>query len=449
MTTVTGRRLILATAWLFLLAACAPAAQPSPTTAPAKPALSKAEGPAATTAPAKPAEAKPAASPTAVAKPAEAKPAASPVAKPAEAKPAASPAAKPAEAKPAASPASKPAPSTGSGQALSKAEGATVDDKAVADFYRGKTVKIIVGFSPGGGFDTYARGLSRHIGKHIPGTPTVIVENMPGAGSMLAANSVFNAQPKDGTVVVHYIGGIILQQYLGNQGAQFDSSKFQFLGAPTPDSGTCVVRKDAGVTDLAQLRGAQKPLILGGTAPGSNTDDIPNVLKTSLGLNVNLVPGYGGTSDIRLATERGEVQGGCWGWESISVTWKDGLAAGDIIPVGQAGDQPHPDLRNVKMFRDLAQNDEQRQIVKFGIDAPAVFNRPFALAPGVPADRVAALRQAFAATMEDREFRDDAAKANLAIAPISGQRIEQLVQELFAMPADIKTKLQPILLAKP
>src|SRR5919199_1650660 len=318
----------------------------------------------------------------------------------------------------------------------------------VADFYRGKTLRFVVGFSAGGGFDTYARAISRYFGKYVPGNPTVVVENMPGAGSMLSANNLANALPKDGTVVAHFIGGIILQQYLGNPGAQFDASKLQYLGAPTPDSGVCVVRKDAGISNLAELRNRGEPLIFAGTAAGSNTDDIPNVLRQALGLNLKLVSGYAGTAEMRLAIDRGEAQAGCWGWESLSVTYADGLSAGTVVPIAQAGEQPHPDLPSVPMFRDLATTDVQRQVVKFGIDAPAVFNRPFVVAAEVPPERLAALRQAFTDTMKDPAFLEDAQKAKLAIAPISGEHIAELVQDLFKMPADVKSTLQGVMLVK-
>jgi tripartite-type tricarboxylate transporter receptor subunit TctC len=324
----------------------------------------------------------------------------------------------------------------------------TASTGQVADFYRGKTIRFVVGFSPGGGFDTYARAISRYFGNYVPGNPTVVVENMPGAGSMLSANNLANALPKDGTVVAHFIGGIILQQYLGNPGAQFDASKLQYLGAPTPDSGVCVVRKDAGVSNLAELRNRAEPLIFAGTAAGSNTDDIPNVLRQAFGLNLKLVSGYAGTAEMRLAIDRGEAQAGCWGWESLSVTYADGLSAGSVVPIAQAGDQPLADLPSVPMFRDLATTDVQRQVAKFGIDAPAVFNRPFVVAGEVPPDRVAALRQAFADTLKDPAFIEDAQKAKLAIAPISGERIAELVQELFSMPADVKTTLQSVMLVK-
>ncbi|HYY87667.1 MAG TPA: hypothetical protein VFA49_02645, partial [Chloroflexota bacterium] len=217
-------------------------------------------------------------------------------------------------------------PATAAPQATSAASAAAGGQ--VADFYRGKTIRIVVGFSPGGGFDTYARAISRYLGKYVPGNPVIVVENMPGAGSMLSANNLANTLPKDGSVVAHFIGGIILQQYLGNPGAQFDASKLQYLGAPTPDTGVCVVRKDTGVSNLAELRNRSEPLIFAGTAAGSNTDDIPNVLRQALGLNLKLVSGYAGTAEMRLAIDRGEAQAGCWGWESLSVTYADGLGAG-------------------------------------------------------------------------------------------------------------------------
>jgi tripartite-type tricarboxylate transporter receptor subunit TctC len=405
---------------VLLVTACAQ--QPA---APAKPA------------PAAPAPAAPAASPAAAA---AAKPAESPAAA-APAKPAASPAAAPAAAptaSPATAPAAKPAASPA---AAPQAKPATpVDTKAIADFYQGKTVRIIVGFAAGGGYDTYGRLVARFLGKHIPGNPTVIVENMPGAGSLLAANTVYKTSAKDGTIIAHFIGGMITQKVIvENPAVEFDPEKYNWLGGPTPDTAACAVRKESGFTSLNEAR--TKELVLGGTAPGSTTDDIPNTLK-AIGLNIKMVDGYDGTSRIRLAADSGEVMGGCWGWESISVTWKDALASGDVKVLAQGGPRPHPELQGVPMMQDVAQTEEQKQLVQAGIVAPGQISRGFAVAPEVPADRVQALRTALMATLNDPELKAEADKAGIAINPVPAEEFYARIKDLQDLPPALKQKLK-------
>lgn len=399
---------------LMLAAACAPAAQPSPTNAPAKP--------AATTAPEKPTQA-PAAK-------TESKPAASPAAK-TEAKPAASPAAK-TEAKPAASPAAK------------------VDSKAVADFYKGKTVRFIVGFAPGGGFDTYTRMIARHIGRFIPGAPTVIVENMEGASSRLAANNVFNVAPKDGTVLVNFHGNLFMQQLFGAPGIEFQAERWGFLGVPARDRNLCMASDRSGITNLQEVqKPAGKQIVLGTESPGSTTYDVPALLTEALGLNAKLVQGYRGTAPTRLAMEQGEVDGMCgWSWESAKTSNFADFESGKIVPIVQVTDKPISDMPSkqpVPLARDLARTDDAKQLIKVGIENVSSFNRPYLAPPGVPADRLQALRSAFQDVLKDPTLLDDAKKAKLDINPVSAEELEQLVKETVNMSSDIKAKLKKIL----
>ena len=321
------------------------------------------------------------------------------------------------------------------------------DEQAVASFYRGKTLRIVVGFAPGGGFDTYARAVGRHINRHIPGSPTVIVENMPGAGSLIAANNVYAAARPDGLTIGHWIGGLILQQLLGAPGHEFDARKYRYLGAPTPDNVVCAVRKDAGYRTIPEAVASQQPVILGGTAAGSNTDDAPKALAAALGFNLRLISGYSGTSTIRQAADGGEVHGGCWGWESIKVTWKSGLDSGDVIPILQAGHQKLRDLPNVDFAPDIARTDEARQLIMSGVVVPGRIQRPFAVHPNTPEDRLQALRRAFLATLADPQFLEDAQKATLDVDPIPGDEYEKLVDELFQTPEPVKERLKSILLS--
>jgi tripartite-type tricarboxylate transporter receptor subunit TctC len=413
-------------ALVLLAAACAPAAPPSPTAAPAKP--TEPPKPAATAAPAKPTEApaaKPA--PTAPAKPAEAKPAASPAAKPA-----ASPAAKPAEAKPAASPAAK----------------AAFDAKSIADFYRGKTVKIIVGLSAGGGYDLTSRLIARYLPKYIPGEPTVIVENRPGAGSALAANTIYNTEPKDGTIIGNISPTLVLRQALGQPGVEYDGARIQWLGATAKDFTTCLVRSDTGVTSIQDSING-KEIILATLGPGDNSHDVPALMNASLGTRFKLVPGYQGAAQFRLAVDNKEADGFC-------ITFISGMLIGDTerlsganpaarIIVSLAERNPdHPFLKDVPTADSLARDAEAKTLLR-AVDAAQIFNKPYFVAPGVPADRVAALRAALASTYADPAFVDEAKKARFDISPSSGEEVERVVRDVLNIPPPLLDKLKAVL----
>lgn len=340
---------------------------------------------------------------------------------------------------------SRPAAAPSGSPGGSAPAAAAYDEQAVANYYSGKTVRFVVGFAPGGGFDTYSRAIARHIGKHIPGNPAVIVDNMVGGGSLTAANYVYGGTRPDGLTIGTWIGGLITQQLLGGEGIEFDALKYRFLGAPTPDSPVCAVRKDSGFRTLSQAINAPQPLILGGTAPGSTTDDVPKVLGAALGVNYKLVSGYGGTANIRQAADSGEIQGGCWAWESIKVTWKAGIESGDVQVIAQAAPKKIADLPNVEYVLDLAKTDEAKQLLQVGIITPSALTRPYAMHPDTPNDRVIAMRKAFMAVFQDPEFMEEAQKAQLDVAPIPGEEYERLVREVFATPEALKAKLKAAL----
>ncbi|HEU4343253.1 MAG TPA: tripartite tricarboxylate transporter substrate-binding protein [Candidatus Binatia bacterium] len=315
-------------------------------------------------------------------------------------------------------------------------------------FFRGKTVRIIVGFSPGGGFDTYARAISRHMHKHIPGNPSVIVENMTGAGSLIAANNVYKVAKPDGLTMGHFIGGLFVQQLLGRAGVEFDGRKFEYVGTPVPDKPVCALTKASGITSAEKWFAAKTPVKLGGTAPGSNTDDIPKILKAALGLPLQLVTGYKGTSDIRLAAEGGELAGGCWGWDSIRATWRKGIESGDAVVVLQTLPKPHPELPKIPLAINYAKTQEARQLIQAGIHDVSDVIRPYVLPPGTPKDRVQIMRKAFMDTMKDREFLADAEKSKLDIEPLSGEELEKTVLGLFKLSPSLIGKLKEALEAK-
>jgi tripartite-type tricarboxylate transporter receptor subunit TctC len=238
------------------------------------------------------------------------------------------------------------------------------------EFYKDKTIRVIVGFSAGGGFDTYARMIARHMGKHIPGNPTMIVENMGGAGSLLAANYLFARAKPDGLTIGNFIGTLVLQQIYGTKGIEFDARRFEWLGAPVQDMTACALTKASGVTNLEQWFAAKEPVKLGGEAPGANDSDTPRVLKTALGLPIQLIEGYKGTSQIRLAAEAGEVAGGCWTLESIKVTWRKGLESGLVNMVLQLGPKKHPEFPNVPNAIDYAKTDDARMLIETAVHHP-------------------------------------------------------------------------------
>ena len=319
------------------------------------------------------------------------------------------------------------------------------DELAVARFYQGKTVRFIVGFAPGGGFDTYTRTIARHFGKHIPGNPAVIVDNMAGGGSLTAANYMYNAARPDGLTVGNWIGSLALSQALGGEGIEFDARKFRFLGVPTPDSVACAVRKESGFKAPSDSINSPQPMILGGVAPGTVTDDLPKLLVAVLGANIKLVSGYSGTATIRQAADGGEVHGGCWTWESIKVTSRAALEAGDVLMIGQAAPQKLAELPGVEHVLDLVKTEEDRQLFRVGVVLPSQITRPYSVHPDTPPDRLRALRQAFRAALADPEFVEEAEKARLDINPISGEEVERIVREMFEVPESVKARLRTIL----
>jgi len=317
---------------------------------------------------------------------------------------------------------------------------------SVDDFYKGKNVRIVVGFSAGGGFDTYARALARHMGKHIPGGPGVVVENMTGAGSLIAANHVFKVAKPDGLTVGHFIGGLFLGQVLGQAGIEFDARKFEFIGAPISDHVVCAMTKASGISSIDRWIAAKTPVKMGGIAPGTSTpDNATRILKAALGLPIQLVTGYKGTAEVRLAAEGGEVAGGCWGWDSVSVTWRKALDSGDAVVVLQANRKTHPELANVPQAIKFAKSEEARKMIDVGIHGDSDIVRTYTLPPGTPKDRLQALRQAFDATLKDAEFVADAKKSRLNIGPIPVEDIEKDISGLFKLDPALLSKLKEVL----
>jgi tripartite-type tricarboxylate transporter receptor subunit TctC len=311
--------------------------------------------------------------------------------------------------------------------------------------FKGKTIRMIVGLSPGGGYDTYSRLIARHLGKHIPGNPVVAVENMDGAGSLIAANHIYKIAKPDGLTIGHIVGGLFLQQLLGKPGIEFDAVKFQFIGVPTQDNFVMGISKGTGVTNLENWKASKTVVKFGGVTPGGGTDDIPKVLAHTLGLPLQVVTGYKGTGPIRLAFHAGEVQGMCNAWESLKATWRNEVESGELVVVVQATMKPHPDLPKVPVAYTLAKNEADVKMIQLISRVNNSATRPYLLPPGTPKEIVETLRKAFMETLRDPELLEEAQKAKLDIIPDDGAGLERNVREIFKLDPPLIARLKEIL----
>jgi tripartite-type tricarboxylate transporter receptor subunit TctC len=312
-------------------------------------------------------------------------------------------------------------------------------------FFAGKTMRIIVGFAAGGGYDTYARVFARHMGKHIPGNPTITVDNMVGAGSLISANHLYKVAKPDGLTIGHFTGGLFMGQVLGQPGIEFDGQKFEFIGAAVGEDVVCGLSKASGITSVEKWLGSKTPVKLGGNSPGVTPDNAARIVKTALGLPVQVITGHKGTAAIRLAVESGELAGACFSWESMKVTWRSALQTGDLVVVLQVVNKPFPDLPNVPLAINLAKTDEARRLLKLGVQDAAAYARPFVLPPGTPKERVELLRKAFNDTLSDKGFLAETEKAGLGLDPVSGEDLRKMIVELGTLEPAFLTKLKGIL----
>jgi tripartite-type tricarboxylate transporter receptor subunit TctC len=287
-----------------------------------------------------------------------------------------------------------------------------------AEFYRGKTVTLIVGYSVGGGYDTYARVVARHLGKHIPGNPTVVVQNMPGAGSLKAANYLYNVSPKDGSAMGTFGRGIALEPMIGTSLAQFDARKFLWLGSGTNEAAVVVTWHPKQIATWADMMA--KPFTVGGEGAGSDPDVYALMLKNVFGVKLRLISGYPGTTEMALAIERGEIDGrASWSWSSLK-----------SLKLTKS-----PDLPGVPLIGDYVTSERQRQIMNLVLSRQ-IMGRPFMAPPGIPAERQVALRKAFADTMSDPEFLAEAKTRAQDVNPVGGAELDRLLADLYATPAD-------------
>ena len=308
--------------------------------------------------------------------------------------------------------------------------------QSVAEFYRGRQVQMLIGYSAGAGYDLYARVLARHMGKHIPGNPTIVPQNMPGAGSLKLANYLYSQAPKDGSVVGMVSRGMATEPLFGD--AKFDPTKFAWLGSITSEVSVCATWHTSPIKSWSDI--SAKDFTLGGMGSASETDTFSMLLRNMFGAKMKLVSGYPGGNDVNLAIERGEVDGRCgWSWSSIKSQKRAWLKEKKINVIVQMGMAKHPDLPNVPSLIELAKTDEQRQMLRL-IFTQLVLGRPFMAPPGIPEDRKIALRQAFDATMKDPEFLEEAAKLDLEISPVGAQAIDDLLAELYRTPKSVVEK---------
>lgn len=318
------------------------------------------------------------------------------------------------------------------------------DAADVADFYADKIVSLYIGYPAGGGYDVYGRLVAHHIGRFLPGNPTVIPINMEGAGSLRLANWLYNAAPRDGTAFGIVNHGVPFEPLLGNtEFAQFDPIQFTWIGSANEETVVCVAWHTANVTRLEDLYAEE--FIIGGTGPGADDFVFPKLLSGVLGVPLRFVTGYAGGNDINFAMERGEVEGRCgWTWSSVKSTRQYWLDDGSITVFLQLGLERHPDLPDVPLILDFAETDDERQMLRL-IMMRGVLGRPFLAPPDIPPERADALREAFDRMVVDPEFLEEAESLRLEIAPASGERLRQLMAEAYHMPPQLIERTRALL----
>jgi tripartite-type tricarboxylate transporter receptor subunit TctC len=315
--------------------------------------------------------------------------------------------------------------------ALGASASAHADD--IAKFYAGKSLHLVIGYAPGGGYDLYARTLARHIGRHIPGNPSIVVQNMPGAGSLKAANFLYSIAPRDGATFGGFSRGAYLDPLLGRgTGAQYEAAKFGWLGSISSEVGVCAFRTGAGIKSWADMR--TKPFIIGSTGAGADADVFPTVLRKMFTLPMKVVAGYGSAAEIVIAIKRSEVDGRCgWSWSSL-VSWnRDMLDGKQIDIVLQLATRKLVELPDVPLVTEITDNPDHQSALRL-IVSRQTMARPYVTPPGVPAERLAALRAAFDATMKDPAFLADAKRQDLEVHPVSGVEADALLKDAYATP---------------
>jgi len=305
----------------------------------------------------------------------------------------------------------------------------TKAEPSVADFYKNKNIDVYIGFSTGGLYDINARVLSRYMGRHIPGNPTLVPRNMAGAAGIRLANWLHEVAPKDGTAIGTFARGIAFNPLLGQPAGPIVATKINWIGSTNDEVSVCAARRESGITRFDQV--FERELIIGSTGGSGDDEQMPRIMDGVLGTKFRTVSGFPGGAEIKLAMQRGEVSGRCgWSWSSVKATEAEWLKDKSISILVQLSLRRHPDLPDTPLVTDFVKTDEDRQIFKVVL-ARQVMAWPFAAPPGVPADRVAALRKAFDETLKDPEFLAEAEHLNLEITPVSGERIQSLIEDVY------------------
>lgn len=319
---------------------------------------------------------------------------------------------------------------------------------SVEDFYKGKTIQFIVGGSAGGGYDTYTRLIARYFSQYVPGKPATIVQNMPGAAMLISANYTYNGAARDGTVIGHWSGPLILQHMMGNPAVQFDGRKFGWVGMPTADQLICITTERSGIRTAEDWRKSKTRVKLGAIGPGTSGTDDTKLLAAATDFPLQLIEGYKGTADIRIAAETGEVDGTCaFGWQSAKVTWANALKAKQIHVVLQTMLESHPELKGVPLAIDYAKTDEGKKLLRIASELYGK-QRLYSLPPQVPEPRVRTLQKAFMSALKDPQLVAEAEKAKLEIDPIDGSGVEKMVNGLYEIEPAVVSRVKQILEAK-
>jgi tripartite-type tricarboxylate transporter receptor subunit TctC len=314
---------------------------------------------------------------------------------------------------------------------------------AVEDFYRGRTVTIIIGYSAGGGYDTYARTLARYISKHIPGNPAIVAQNMPGAGSMKAAQYIYNVAPKDGLVFGTFGRGLAMEPLIGASNPQFDATKFTWLGSGTNESSVFTTWHTSGIKTWNDM--LNKSFTVGGEGSGSDPDIYAALLKNLFGVRLKLITGYPGTTEIALAMERGEIDArASWSWSSLKSSKPDWVSGKKVYFPVQLNLDKNPELADIPLITEFAKTPRQQQILKIILSRQSM-GRPFAAPPGIPEDRKRALRTAFDKTMADPEFIAEAKARAQEVNPVDGAALDKLIGDLYRTPQDIIAEAKSVI----
>lgn len=315
------------------------------------------------------------------------------------------------------------------------------------EFFKGKAVKFVVAYSPGGSFDLYTRLIARHIGRHIPGHPSAIVQTMTGAAGMIAANYVYNNAKRDGLTIGAFAAPLVLQQIMGNKAAKYDGRKFGWLGVPNPNHSVCSFNKKSGIKSMDDWFNAKRDMFISAIGPGTSTSDIPKILRVAIGLPIQVIDGYRGGARARLAVERGEADGYCGSWATVKAIWREPFQKGEINVVLQNTLESHPELKDIPLAIDYAKTPEARQLLKVANDTH-LGQFTYSTPPGVLKDRLRILQNAFIGALRDPELLAEAKKLRLEVNPIDGPTTAKRLAGLFEMKPALIAKLKLIVLPK-